>query len=102
MIETITELATAGCIYGIMVFFKAFQQRNVAHLHYYAAVPTSYALTFSDVYVITIVSINAVKTSGDFVAMATLAFALGTGGWIGSLVAMRIHELFVTRKKDDD
>lgn len=99
MIELAKELFAAGCIYGIMVFFKAFQQRNVAHLHYLAAVPTSYALTFTDVYVITIVSINAVRTSGDLAAMSVLAFALGTGGWIGSLIAMRVHEKYVTRKE---
>lgn len=92
------ELFTAAGIYFAFVFFKAFQQRNVAYLHYAAAVPTSYALTFMDVYVISIVSINAVRTGGDWRAMALLAFALGTGGWIGSILAMKIHAKYVTRK----
>ena len=83
--------------YALMVFFKAFQQRNVAHLHYAAAIPTSYALTFTDMFIIAVVAVKAVGAESLW-ELVPLGCALGTGGWIGSLSAMWVHEKFLTRK----
>ena len=96
MIDSFTGILGTGAIYGIMVFFKAFQQRNVAHLHYTTVVPTSYALTFSDVFVMSVVSVNAVA-SESLLAMIPLAFSLGTGSWIGAIIAMKLHAKYIGR-----
>ena len=93
------DLVYPACAYALMVFFKAFQQRNVAHLHYVAAIPSSYALTFTDMFIIAVVAVKAVGAESLW-ELVPLGFALGTGGWIGSLSAMWVHEKFLTRKSD--
>lgn len=97
----IEDLFYPAVAYALMVFFKAFQQRNVAHLHYVAAIPSSYALTFTDMFIIATVAVAAVRVDGRVWELIPLGCALGTGGWMGSLSAMWIHEKFLTRKPDE-
>lgn len=72
------------------VFFKAFQQRNVAFDNYVAVLPTSIAMAATEFYVIALI----VKTGYDIV----LVLALGTGAGIGALVAMVLHKRFFGTK----
>lgn len=84
----------AGVAYFIFVFFKAFQQRNVAFMHYGWVLPISYCMAVSEVAVICVVAFAAVNTDrvGDLVPMA---FAVGTGGGIGALLSMWIHHRYI-------
>jgi hypothetical protein len=66
------------------VFFKAFQQRNVAFDNYVAVLPTSILMAATEFYVIALI----VKTGYDI----TLVLALGTGAGIGALIAMYLHK----------
>lgn len=72
------------------VFFKAFQQRNVAFDNYVAVLPTSLAMAATEFYVIALI----VKTGYDIV----LVLALGTGAGIGALGAMVAHKRFFGTK----
>ena len=88
------EVFAAGLAHGIFVFFKAFQQRNVAFLHYRLVIPTSYAMSFADVFVLSIVAFNAVKVD-SITEMIPLMIALGTGGAMGAISSMWVHNKYV-------
>ena len=102
----------AGIAYFVFVFFKAFQQRNVAFDHYWPVLPISYLMAASEVLVISGVSLRVganlfVIEDGHLVFVYELArmtelvpmmLAIGTGGGIGALCAMWIHGK-VWRKK---
>jgi len=66
----------------ILVFFRAFQQRNVQHELYIPAVFTSFAIATGDVVVI----IGAVKYGYDAIPY------IGCGGAIGVVSAMYFHK----------
>ncbi len=102
----------AGIAYFVFVFFKAFQQRNVAFDHYWPVLPISYLMAMSEVLVIGGVSLRVGVTlfeivDGQLVFVYELAkikelvpmmWAIGTGGGIGAMSAMWIHGK-VWRKK---
>lgn len=80
----------AGVGYFWFVFLKAFQQRNVAFLHWGLIGPTSYAMAISEVLVVSVVAVRAVD-GGTFTDYAVLAVSIGTGSWLGCVCAMRLH-----------
>lgn len=84
------SIAVVASLHGLFVFFKAFQQRNVAYLHYWWVVPTSYAMSAVDVTVMSAVAIRAVHAQ-SWTAVIPLAAALGTGSCLGALGAMWAH-----------
>jgi hypothetical protein len=88
----------AGLVYFVAVFAKAFQQRNVAFVNYKMVMPISYLLAFADVTVIGLVAHTAVNTEG-WVAMAWMAFAVGTGGGLGAISAMFLHHKHFTHER---
>lgn len=88
-----TELI-AGIAYFIFVFFKAFQQRNVAFLHYKWILPISYFMATSELFVISVVAIKAVGAE-SVAEMIPMVLTVGTGGGIGALVSMWIHHKYI-------
>lgn len=88
----------AAAAYFVFVFFKAFQQRNVAFLHYRWILPISYCMATSEVAVISIVAYSAVNAS-NIIEMVPMAFAVGTGGGVGALVSMWLHHKYVGAKR---
>lgn len=88
------EVVLAGLAHMVLVFFKAMQQRNVAFLHYCWVVPTSYFLSAADVFIITIIAVQAVQADSYWIVVP-LAFSMGTGGGIGALAAMWIHSHYI-------
>ncbi len=84
----------AGGAYFLSIFFKAFQQRNVAFLHYIWVFPTSYLLAITDITVTGLIVIKVVETQ-SFLAMLPMALAVGTGGACGSSLAMWLHNRYV-------
>ena len=83
----------AGTAYFLFVFFKAFQQKNVAFDHYWWVMPISYGMSFTEVLVISLIAYKAAQgLSWDLV---WFALSIGTGGGSGAMIAMYIHNRFV-------
>ena len=78
------ELLYAGGAMFAFVFFKAFQQRNVAFDHYLPVLPTSVLMATVEVYVIA-----TVAERGYGIA---LVLAIGVGAGVGALCAMILHK----------
>ena len=83
----------AGAAYCVFVFFKAFQQKNVAFDHYKWVMPISYAMSATEVLVISLIAVEAAQgLSWDLV---WFALSIGTGGGLGALAAMRFHNRYI-------
>lgn len=91
------ESLVAGGAYFLFVFFKAFQQRNVAFLHYRWVMPVSYLMSLTDVAVISLVAFKA-STSGLSMELVWLGLAIGTGGGLGAVCSMYIHDKYVSHE----
>lgn len=74
----------------VNVFVRAFQQRNVAHLHYKWVIPTSAMFALGDMIVI-----SSVAMLGPSPIMW---LALALGGGLGCLASMKVHEKLVKHK----
>lgn len=91
------EAAIAGLAHLVFVFFKAFQQRNVAFMHYWWVLPVSFAMSITEVFVLSLVAIRAVQ-SANVLLMWPFALSLGLGGGIGALIAMWAHYKYIGKK----
>lgn len=65
------------------IFLKAFQQRNVAQLEYWPVPLMSYLMAACEVF-----SVSYVASTGFAISNI---IAIGTGGALGSMVAMYMH-----------
>jgi hypothetical protein len=92
------EILLAGAAYFFFVFLKAFQQRNVMGMHYRWIMPISYMMAATEVFVISIVAIKAVNYT-SLTDLITLALSVGTGGGLGALAGMYLHNRHVTNGK---
>ena len=86
------EFLLAGIVYFVFVFFRAFQQRNVAFLHYKWIMPTSYGMSFSEVTIISLVALSVIQKGGLSWDIMWFALAIGTGAGLGAITAMKVHE----------
>ena len=84
----------AGLAYFVFVFFKAFQQRNVAFMHYKWILPISYAMACSEVAVISLVAFEATQQGLGW-GMVWFALAVGTGGGLGAMISMWLHKRYI-------
>lgn len=75
----------------VFIFLKAFQQRNVAFLHYWWVVPTSILMGVVEVGVVGAVAIEA-TAAASFIALWPLVVAVGVGGGLGAVASMWIHK----------
>ena len=73
----------------IFIFLKAFQQRNVAHMHYLPVIPTSILMAIAEVYTIGVIASMAVTSSWDWLAVGAIAF----GGGVGCIASMWCHKI---------
>ncbi len=87
-----TEILLAGAVYFVFVFFRAFQQRNVAFLHYKWVLPTSYGMSFSEVFIISLVALSVIDKGGLSWDLAWYGLSIGTGAGLGAICAMKLHE----------
>jgi len=96
------EYLIAGIAYFVFVFFKAFQVRNVAGLHYKPILPISYALAGTEVFVYALITFSVIKAGGLSWDLLWYVFAVGTGGGLGSMCGMKLHEvtMSVTRQSE--
>ena len=86
-----------GLAHGLFVFFKAFQQRNVMGLHYKWTVGTSYFMSTTEVFVVSLVAVSAVEAAktGDIMMMLPFAVSMGTFSGLGAIAGMWAHVRFV-------
>lgn len=89
-----TVALTAGLAYYVFVFFKAFQQRNVAHMHYRLVMPVSYAMSITEVIVVSFIALGAINAE-HWTDMVPMVLGIGTGGGAGALTAMWVHKRYV-------
>ena len=87
MISTIL----VGLANFVFIFLKAFQQRNVAFLHYWWVVPTSLLMGVVEVGVVGYVAISATAAT-SFFALWPLVVSVGIGGGLGAVASMWIHK----------
>lgn len=87
----------AGAAYFIFVFFKAFQQRNVAFMQYKWIIPISYAMSCTEVFVISLVAVEA--SQGLSWGLLWFAVTIGTGGGLGAVASMWLHHNHVMKGK---
>ena len=92
VIAGIVQLAGVMLANFVFIFLKAFQQRNVAHAHYSLIIPTTIAMAFAEVYVVSVIA--------DHGFSIPMVLAVGLGGGIGALVSVWTHTKFVGRKKE--
>ena len=83
-----------GAANFIFIFLKAFQQRNVAFMHYAWVLPTSAMMAVVEVGVVGAVAIEATR-SESFVDMWPLISAVALGGGLGCLASMYIHHKYI-------
>lgn len=84
-----TELAAGFLASFVFIFFKAFQQRNVAYEHYAWIVPTSLAMATAEFYVIAKVAERGYSLA--------VVLVFGSGAGMGALLATYIHQRFMRR-----
>lgn len=87
----------AGVAYFIFVFFKAFQQRNVAFMQYKWIIPISYAMSCTEVFVISLVAFEASR--GMSWDLLWFALTIGTGGGLGAVASMWLHHKHFTHER---
>lgn len=93
------ETLVAGGAYFVFVFFKAFQQRNVAFNHYGWVMPLSYLMSIAEVAIISLVALQAVEAE-SWKDMIPFVAGIGTGGGLGALSSMWLHnKIFNGRDK---
>ncbi len=85
----------AGIAYFVFVFFKAFQQRNVAFMHYRWILPISYMMAITEVFIISLIAVEASK--GLSIELLWFALTIGTGGGLGAIVSMWVHDKYVDK-----
>lgn len=81
----------AAGAWGIFVFLRAFQQRNVAFLNYILVVPTSWMMAVVEIVGLT--KIVDVGFSWSFVLL------LGTSTGLSAMAAMFVHHRYVHGRK---
>jgi len=88
------EAAIAGAAHFVFVFFKAAQQRNVAFLHYRWIMPTSFFMSTTEVFILSLIAVRAVNAD-NLLDMWPYVVALGLGGGLGALLSMYIHQKYI-------
>ena len=90
----------AGTAYFLFVFFKAFQQKNVAFDHYLWVMPISYVMSFTEVLVTSLIAVTAVQRGISW-DLLWFALAIGTGGGSGAMLAMWTHNKYIRKDTPD-
>lgn len=88
------DILLIGAANFVFIFLKAFQQRNVAFLHYWWVPPVSLMLAVAEVFVVGTVAIKA-TTVVTFISLWPLVVAIGIGGGLGALASMYIHHKYI-------
>lgn len=78
------EYATLFAVTALGVATKAWQQLNVQHHRMGWVPPASYVMATTEILIISQIAISGANIYGMILGM-------GTGGWVGCLIAMHLH-----------
>ena len=95
---TVTEILV-GAANFMFIFLKAFQQRNVAFMHYAWVLPTSAAMAVVEVGVVGAVAIEATRAT-SFMDLWPVIGAIALGGGLGCLASMWVHHKYIGEAHD--
>lgn len=87
-----------GAANFVFIFLKAFQQRNVAFMHYGWVVPTSMLMGTVEVGVVGAVAMEAIDAA-RFWDLWPLIVAVGIGGGSGAVASMWVHHRYLGGNK---
>ena len=73
----------------VSVGLRVFQQLNVMGSEYLALIPVSYGMAA----MLVLTTLSVVGLGFDFKKQAVGILCIGTGGWIGSWVAIYVHSM---------
>ncbi len=88
-----------GAANFVFIFLKAFQQRNVAFMHYWWVVPCSLLMGVVEVGVVGAVAIKA-TAAASFISLWPMVLAIGIGGGLGAVASMYVHYKYVGGEQD--
>lgn len=88
------DATLVGLMSFLFVFFKAFQQRNVAFEHYGAVMPLSVLMGFVEYTMYFVVAMQAARSDPS----VTTALTMGVGAGSGALLAIKLHTTMFGRK----
>lgn len=71
----------------LYIALKALQQRQVMNAEYLKMPPISMAMAACEVFIM----VNVIHTADSFGGLSTLAFSIGLGGGLGSILGTWIH-----------
>jgi len=77
----------AWAVSFIYIYLKATQQRHVQFAEYWRMPPMSYGMAACEVFTFTLV----IRHYDDIWSLAILAFCIGTGAWMGSVLGTWLH-----------
>jgi len=86
----VIELLAAFATFA-RVFCRAIQQKNVIGGHYYAVIPVSYVMGALEIWIVTVIVVEGFSL--------LLVLSIGTGGWIGAVLAMYLHNKFLGKHR---
>jgi hypothetical protein len=89
----VTEVLV-GLANFLFIFLKAFQQRNVAFMHYPWVLPTSAFMATVEVGVVGAVAVEATRAH-TFFDMVPLVVAIALGGGLGCMASMWVHNRYI-------
>ena len=95
----VTEILV-GAANFLFIFMKAFQQRNVAFMHYGWVLPTSALMAVVEVGVVGAVAIEATQAE-SFFDLSSLIGAIALGGGLGCMASMWVHHKFIGELNED-
>ena len=91
------SFAMLGVANFLYIFLKAWQQRNVAYLHYGWALATNWFLVVTEVCVMGSIALAVVEGGPRDLLFTVLA--LGIGGGSGCLSSMYLHSKYIKEKR---
>lgn len=94
------NVLAVGAANFIFIFLKAFQQRNVAFMHYRWVIPTSILMGTVEVGVMGAVALEALSAS-NFLDMWPIVAAVSVGGSLGCVASMYMHHKYIKGTKHD-
>lgn len=89
-----TAYLSAFLCTALYVFTRSFQQKNVQDSRYWFIMPTSLVMGTLDVILIGKAAISAYAGTLDWI----LCISFGLGGGLGSMIAVYIHDKYVSKK----
>lgn len=89
-------ILAVGAVHGLYVFFRALQQQNVMFLQYWWAVLIGYAISGTEVFMVSVVAISAVNAEA-WIDLWPIALSMGTGSALGAVAAMFIHSRYIKK-----